>query len=148
MKITLQKVSKASVSVNGAVLGSIEQGYVLFLGVLEGDTADQAQWLAQKIANLRLFPGEDGKINDRNILEVQGGVLVISQFTLAGKVEKGNRPDYTAAAKPDHAKVLYEAFIEMMKQEGVKKVERGEFGARMKVEIVNEGPVTLLLEKS
>lgn len=147
MRILLQKVSKASISVDSTVIGSISQGYVLFVGVMEGDTDEQAAWLTQKIVNLRLFEGENGKINDRSILDVGGGVLIISQFTLSADIKNGNRPDYTAAAKPEQARVLYETCIKLLKEAGIASVETGQFGAHMQVELVNDGPVTLLLER-
>lgn len=155
MRIVLQKVSSASVSVDGKMIGAIEAGYVLFVGVLKGDTAEQADRLAEKIVKLRLFDGEIGaaeeltptrKINDRSLLDVHGGALVISQFTLAGETKKGNRPDYTAAESPAEANELYERFIETLRRAGVEKVETGSFGAHMDVSLVNDGPVTLLLD--
>lgn len=146
MKVVLQRVSRGSVSVDGTVVGSIEQGYVLLLGVLHGDTAAQAELLAEKIVKLRLFDGPDGKINDQSILDIGGKILVISQFTLAGSTQKGNRPDYTQAEDPKSANTLYEYFIGKLRELGA-TVEHGEFGAMMEVEIMNDGPVTLLLEK-
>lgn len=146
MRILLQKVSQSSVSVDSAVIGSIGQGYLLFVGILEGDTKKDVEILAQKISKLRLFDGPEGKINDKNILDIGGEILVVSQFTLAGKTEKGNRPDYTAAAKPDFAKELYELFVSSLLEIGVRNVQTGTFGAHMNVELVNEGPVTLILE--
>jgi len=147
MRVLLQKVSKASVSVDGLIVGSVSEGYLLFLGVMRGDTEEQATKLVDKVINLRLFDGEGGKINDRSILDTKGEILVVSQFTLAGRLEKGNRPDYTRAAAPEEAKVLYEYFIDSLRQSGVSKVESGVFGAMMDVELVNKGPVTLLLER-
>jgi D-aminoacyl-tRNA deacylase len=148
MRVVLQKVSSASVSVDGSVIGSIGEGYLLFLGVIDGDTEEQARWLAEKIVKLRLFDGEDAKINDKSILDVDGGILVISQFTLAGRTEKGNRPDYTQAMKPQEAEVLYNRFIDLLKENGVQAVASGSFGAHMEVELINDGPVTLVLEKA
>jgi len=147
MRIVLQKVSKAQVSVEDEVVGSIDEGYLIFLGVIEGDTEDKADWLAQKVANVRLFDGENGKINDLSILDIGGSILVVSQFTLAGRLEKGNRPDYTRATGPEEANRLYEHFMESLRKNGVKKVESGAFGAMMKVSLTNEGPVTLELER-
>lgn len=147
MKLVLQKVTQASVTVDGEVIGQIGKGYLLFLGVLHGDTAAQAELLAEKIVKLRLFDGENGKINDQSILDTEGEILVVSQFTLAGKFEKGNRPDYTQAEDPKSAKKLYEYFMEKLRQLGVNTVESGEFGAYMDVSLQNDGPVTLLLEK-
>lgn len=147
MKVILQKVTEASVSVDGETVGSIGPGYLLFLGVLQGDTSAQAELLAQKIVNVRLFDGPDGKINDQSVVDVQGSILVVSQFTLAGRLEKGNRPDYTQAAPPDDAKVLYEYFIRKLGELGVSTVESGTFGAYMDVALKNDGPVTLILER-
>ncbi len=147
MRIVLQRISEAAVSVEDKLIGSAGRGYMLLVGVLQGDTEANAQALAEKIVKLRLFDGEDGKINDRSILDCGGDILVVSQFTLAGRVEKGNRPDYTQAASPAEANVLYECFIEMLQKLGVKRVEHGEFGAYMEVSMVNDGPVTLILEK-
>ncbi|TSC58356.1 MAG: D-tyrosyl-tRNA(Tyr) deacylase [Candidatus Peregrinibacteria bacterium Greene0416_19] len=146
MKVLLQRVSSASVSIDGQTIGSVGQGYLLFLGVMEGDTEAQAQWLAEKVTKLRLFDSPDGKVNDRSILGVGGDILGVSQFTLAGDVGKGNRPDYTAAAKPSVAEPLYERFMQSLRGLGVARVETGRFGAHMRVELVNDGPVTLLLE--
>lgn len=147
MRIVLQKVVSASVSVDDSVIGSVGPGYVLLLGVMKGDTQTQARELAEKVTKLRLFEGEDGKINDRSILDVDGAILVVSQFTLAGRTEKGNRPDYTQAMEPQKANELYERFIGMLKELGVQTVASGSFGAYMQVELVNDGPVTLLLER-
>lgn len=147
MRALLQKVTSASVSVEGRAVGSIGQGYLLFLGVMKGDTEGQGQWLAEKISKLRLFDGEDGKINDRSIIDAGGSALVISQFTLAGTADKGNRPDYTGAEAPDRAKMLYERFVVALREAGIAQVETGEFGAHMHVSLINDGPVTLILER-
>jgi D-aminoacyl-tRNA deacylase len=147
MKVVLQKVSQAKVSVDGITIGSIGEGYVLLTGILTGDTEENIRSMAQKIAAVRLFPGEDGKINDRSLLQIGGGALVISQFTLAGKLEKGNRPDYTAAAEPKEAERLYELFIQCLRDEGVKWVEHGKFRSIMSVSLTNEGPVTLVIDR-
>lgn len=147
MRVLLQKVQHASVAVDGATVGRIDVGYLLFLGVLQGDTLEHAEWLARKVAGVRLFPGEDGTINDRSLIDVQGSVLVVSQFTLAGRTEKGNRPDYTQAASPKDAEVLYKGFIAALREQGILHVEAGVFGAMMEVTLLNDGPVTLLLER-
>lgn len=147
MKVILQKVTEASVTVDSEIVGQIDRGYLLFLGILQGDTSAQAELLAEKITKTRLFDSADGKINDQSILDVQGSILVVSQFTLAGRLEKGNRPDYSRAAPPEDAKVLYEYFIRKLEQMGVQKVESGEFGAYMGVSLVNDGPVTLIIER-
>ena len=158
MKILLQKVTEASVSVDGEVVGQIGQGYLLFLGIISGDTAAQAELLAEKIVKARLFDGPDGppdpngivqagKINDQSVADISGEILVVSQFTLAGRLEKGNRPDYSQAAPPEDARVLYEYFIRKLETLGITKVESGEFGAYMNVSLTNDGPVTLILER-
>ncbi len=147
MRCVLQKVTRASVSVEGTTVGSIDRGYLLFLGILEGDSEAEGRWLAEKIVKLRLFDGPDGKINDRSLLDTGGALLVVSQFTLAGRTEKGNRPDYTSAAKPEIAKPLYEQFVQECRALGVMSVQTGEFGAMMEVNLLNDGPVTLVLEK-
>lgn len=146
MRILLQRVSSASVTIEGRVVGSIGRGYLLFLGVVKGDTEEQGKKLAEKISTLRLFDGPEGKINDLNVEEIGGSVLVVSQFTLAGNTEKGNRPDYTGAEAPDMARILYDRFIGALREAGIRHVETGEFGAHMQVSLVNDGPVTLLLE--
>lgn len=146
MKIVLQRVSSASVTVNQTVVGQISKGYLLLVCVLEGDSDPDAVKLADKICALRLWDGEDGKINDRSILDIGGDALVVSQFTLAGDTKKGRRPDYTAAAKPDTAKPLVDRFVSLLKEHGVGRVEQGVFGADMTVTLVNDGPVTLILE--
>lgn len=147
MRILLQKVTSASVSVDEKVIGEIGRGYLLFLGIMRNDTVEQAEWLADKVLNLRLFEGADGKINDRSLFDIGGEVLVVSQFTLAGDVSKGSRPDYTAAAKPDEARHLYELFLSILRAKGVAKVASGEFGAHMRVALANDGPVTLSIER-
>lgn len=147
MRVLLQRVTSASVSAEGRTVGSIKEGYLLFLGVMKGDTEEQGQWLAEKISKLRLFDGEDGKINDRSLIDVNGAALVISQFTLAGQTDKGNRPDYTGAEAPDRARMLYERFVAALREAGIAQVETGEFAAHMHVSLVNDGPVTLLLER-
>ncbi|MDA0375885.1 MAG: D-aminoacyl-tRNA deacylase [bacterium] len=147
MKVLLQKVTTASVTVDSELVGQIGVGYLLFIGIVRGDTSAQAELIAEKIVKIRLFDGPDGKINDTSILDAEGSILVISQFTLAGRLEKGNRPDYSQAALPEDAKVLYEYFIRKLEQLGVEKVESGEFGAYMEVSLVNDGPVTLIVEK-
>ncbi|NDJ53146.1 MAG: D-tyrosyl-tRNA(Tyr) deacylase [Chloroflexi bacterium] len=145
MRILLQRVSKAAVSVEGEVVGAIDQGLVLLVGVGEGDGDEQASWLAKKIAGLRIFGDEDGKFN-RSVVDVAGKALVISQFTLYGDTRKGRRPSFTGAAHPDVASPLVDRFAELLEQAGV-PTEKGVFGAHMLVEIHNDGPVTLWLER-
>lgn len=146
MRILLQKAKQASVSVDGKTIAEIGRGYLLFLGIMRDDTEAQARWLCEKIVGLRLFDGSDGKINDRSIKDIDGEILIVSQFTLAGDVSKGNRPDYTGAAERGEAERLYRYFIESMRKTGL-TVETGEFGAMMEVNLTNDGPVTLVIER-
>jgi D-tyrosyl-tRNA(Tyr) deacylase len=146
MRALLQKVSSASVRVGESVVGEIRQGYLLFLCVMQGDSEEHVRKLAEKICKLRLWEGEGGKINDRSILDVRGEILVVSQFTLAGRTEKGNRPDYTQAAPVSVACPLYAQFPALLQALGIHKVAVGQFGAAMQVTLTNEGPVTLMLE--
>ncbi|MDD5103536.1 MAG: D-aminoacyl-tRNA deacylase [Candidatus Peribacteraceae bacterium] len=147
MRLVLQRVKEASVTVDGQIVGAIGAGYLILLCVMKGDTSLQAQLLAEKIVKLRLFDSVGGKVNDRSLLDVHGEVLVVSQFTLAADIQKGNRPDYTAAAGPEEAKILYEYFMQKLRELDVQKVEGGRFGAAMSVQLTNDGPVTLILEK-
>ncbi len=145
MRVLLQRVTSAAVSVDGHVVGAIERGYVLLLGVGHGDTEAAADKLTEKIVNLRLFPNDAGKF-DRSLLDVGGGALVVSQFTLFGNTAKGRRPSFDQAAPPERAQPLYEYFAAKLRQLGVSRVETGRFGASMAVTIHNDGPVTLWLE--
>jgi len=145
MRALLQRVNRASVKVNGEVAGSIGPGFVVLLGVTHGDTEGEAAWLANKIASLRIFDDPAGKMN-LSLFDVDGAVLVVSQFTLYGNARKGRRPSFTNAAPPDIAEPLVEYFAERLQQRGL-TVEMGVFGAMMQVEIHNDGPVTLILER-
>jgi len=145
MKTILQRVSSASVTVDGRVIGSINQGYVVFLGVGKDDTRDQIDKMVNKIRKLRIFPDENEKIN-LSIEDINGEILVISQFTLYADCKKGNRPSFTNAGSPGLAEELYDYFIETSRK-NFTKVEHGEFGARMTVKLVNEGPFTVILEE-
>lgn len=144
MKALVQRVSRASVAVGGERLGEIGPGLVVLLGVAEGDGEADAQHLAQKAANLRIFADDAGKFN-RSLLEVEGEMLVVSQFTLLADARKGRRPSFTAAAPPQQAEALVGRFVEMVRGFGVRAVT-GRFGAHMLVEIHNDGPVTLMLD--
>lgn len=146
MRIVLQRVSSASVSVQEEVIGQIGMGYLLLVCAMEGDRETDARMLADKVVGLRLWDSEGGKINDRSILETGGEILVVSQFTLAGETKKGRRPDYTAAAKPELAKELVALLVLLLRQSGVRSVQEGRFGAHMQVQLQNDGPVTLLVE--
>lgn len=145
MRVLLQRVSHASVTVNNAVVGQIGRGYVILVGVGHGDGEEQAAWLAQKVAGLRIFEDDEGKFN-RSIQDVGGSALVISQFTLYADARKGRRPSFTDAALPDVAEPLVARFADLLRAEGI-PVEMGVFGARMLVEIHNDGPVTIWLER-
>ena len=144
MRALIQRVSSASVSVGGELVGQIGAGLVVLLGVGEGDGPGEAGRLADKVARLRVFDGEDGRM-DRSLVDLGAGALCISQFTLYGDTRRGLRPSFTEAAEPVLAERLYEEFCVALESRGV-PVERGRFGARMSVALVNEGPVTLLLE--
>lgn len=144
MKALVQRVTEGSVSVDGEVIGSIGRGLVILFGVTHGDTERDAVYLAEKCANLRIFCDENDKMN-LSLLDIGGGALVISQFTLYGDCRKGNRPSFTGAARPETAIPLYEAFIARCRESGL-PVETGEFGADMKVDLLNDGPVTLWMD--
>ncbi len=145
MKAVVQRVSSSNVKVDGEIIGKIGAGYNVLLGVGSDDNEKHADILAAKIAKLRVFEDEAGKMN-KSVLDIDGGVLVISQFTLCADIKKGNRPSFTTAAPPDMAEKLYEYFIEQLKLNGIKSVEHGSFGADMKVDIQNDGPVTILMD--
>ena len=145
MRALLQRVSSASVSVNGRIIGQIDRGLVILLGVTHGDSVVEADWLANKIAGLRLFEDDAGKMN-LGLADVNGSVLVVSQFTLYGDARKGKRPSFTAAARPEQAEPLVDYFCDQLRQAGL-IVATGQFGAMMQVAIHNDGPVTLMLEK-
>ncbi|MBQ9514696.1 MAG: D-tyrosyl-tRNA(Tyr) deacylase [Ruminococcus sp.] len=145
MKAVLQRVKNARVTVDERVTGEIGQGLLVLLGVSEGDTERDADVLAAKIANLRIFSDENDKMN-LSLLTIGGGMLVVSQFTLCADCRKGRRPDFFGAAKPDEAERLYLYFCERIKKEGVNTVETGEFGADMQVSLQNDGPVTIILD--
>lgn len=146
MVALIQRVKEASVTVDGDVTGAIAHGLLILLGVHVTDTAAEMAWVAKKCANLRIFPDEAGKMN-RSVVDVGGAVLVVSQFTLYGNTAKGNRPSFVASAPPELAIPLYEGFIEEMAGYINKPVATGVFGAMMDVRLVNDGPVTLWVEK-
>ena len=145
MKAVIQRVKKSSVSVGGEVIGAIGRGFNILLGVCDDDSEDDARVLAAKIAKLRIFEDDDEKMN-LSLTDVGGEALVVSQFTLCADTKKGNRPSFSFAARPEKAVPLYELFMRELELNGVKKVEHGEFGANMAVEILNDGPVTILLD--
>lgn len=146
MKTVLQRVSRASVEVNGKIIGSINHGLLVLLGIHYNDSDEQMEWMCNKILNLRVFEDDEGKMN-RSVTDVEGGILVVSQFTLYGTLKKGTRPGFTDAAKPEIAIPLYEKTIQYLKNNSSLRIESGEFGAMMQVELINNGPVTIILEK-
>jgi len=146
MRVVLQRVSEASVSIAGAVSGEIGAGLVLLVGFTDGDEESNLRWMAEKIVGLRVFTDEQGKMN-LSLADVGGDLLVVSQFTLYGDTRKGRRPSFVHAAHPDLAIPLYERFLEILGETAPGKVASGEFGAMMDVALVNAGPVTLVLER-
>lgn len=146
MKAVIQRVSSASVTVEGRVVGEIGQGLLVLLGVEKGDQQAQADWLAEKIATLRVFEDDDGKMN-RSLVDVCGAILAVSQFTLAGNCAKGRRPSFDTAAPAEEGKRLYDSFVTALRTLGL-PVQTGIFQADMQVALINDGPVTFILEKS
>ena len=145
MKIVIQRVSSASVKVDNKIVGQINKGFAILLGITDTDTEDEAKHLAGKVTKMRIFEDDNGKMN-LSLKEVEGEALIISQFTLYGDARKGNRPSFTAAARPDKAIPLYKLFISEIEKSGI-PVSTGIFGAKMEVEIHNSGPVTIVLER-
>ncbi|GIN20116.1 D-aminoacyl-tRNA deacylase [Siminovitchia fordii] len=146
MKIVLQRCKQAKVTAEGKLTGSIGKGFVLLVGITHDDTEKEAEWLADKIVNLRIFEDEDGKMS-QSLKDVGGDILSVSQFTLYADCNKGRRPSFVDAAVPDMANAMYERFNELLRSRGV-KVETGVFGAMMEVDLINDGPVTLVLERN
>lgn len=146
MKLVVQRVKNANVVVENKTIGEISQGFMVLLGVAPTDTKEIADFLVQKLVHLRVFEDENEKMN-LSIQDIDGELLVVSQFTLYANCNHGNRPSFTEAAKPDLANELYEYFVEQCKKENIKKVATGEFGADMQVSLQNDGPVTIILEK-
>ncbi len=145
MKAVIQRVSESSVSVDGEIVGKSQKGYMILLGVVKGDTEKEAELLARKTANLRVFEDENGKMN-KSVLDIDGEILAISQFTLCADYKKGNRPSFTDSEEPGRAKELYDYYCEELKRNGVKSVEKGIFAADMKVSLINDGPVTICFD--
>lgn len=145
MRVLIQRVRKASVTVAGEVIGAIDAGILVLIGIAHSDQRSDADWLAKKVAGLRIFEDDQGKMN-LSLKDVNGGILVVSQFTLYGDCRKGRRPGFDAAALPAVAEPLYEYFVQAMKQEGISRVETGKFGADMLVSLENDGPVTFLID--
>ncbi|MGS2763584.1 D-aminoacyl-tRNA deacylase [Sinomicrobium sp. M5D2P9] len=145
MRAVIQRVNEASVSIDSKVKSSIRSGLLILLGIENADTTEDIIWLSGKIANLRIFNDENGVMN-RSVLETDGDVIVVSQFTLHASTKKGNRPSYLKAARPEISIPLYETFVKQMKKDIGKEVGTGEFGADMKVSLINDGPVTIVID--
>ncbi len=145
MKAVIQRVSKASVTIEGEKVANINQGLLILLGIVDEDTKEDIDWLSKKIANLRIFADENDVMN-KSVMDVKGKVIVVSQFTLHASTKKGNRPSYIKAAKPDVAVPLYEEFVKQIETDLGTTVQTGEFGADMKVELLNDGPVTIIID--
>ncbi len=146
MRIVLQRISSGEVRVDGSVVGRAGRGHLLLVGFKEGDSTEAVDWMAEKVVGLRVFPDDEGKMN-RSLQDIEGDLLVVSQFTLYGDTSKGRRPSFVHAAPPDVAVPLYERFVEALRTRSSGGVETGSFGASMEVDLVNDGPVTLILER-
>ena len=145
MRVVIQRVIQASVSVDSEIIGQISNGLLVLVGIENADTEEDSKWLSKKICNLRIFDDEEGVMN-KSLLDVDGNILAISQFTLHAKTKKGNRPSYILAAKPDLSIPLYENFVACLEKEVGKKIETGKFGAEMQVLLINDGPVTIVMD--
>lgn len=146
MKIVVQRVSSSSVEVEGSITGSVSRGVMLLVGIHESDTKETIEWCCNKVVSLRIFEDDDGKMN-RSVADVDGGILVVPQFTLYGDASKGTRPSFIHAAAPDVAEPLFDSMVERFKETFNGPVETGVFGAMMNVSLVNDGPVTILMER-
>jgi D-tyrosyl-tRNA(Tyr) deacylase len=145
MRALIQRCEKASVKVDGDTIGEIGQGLLILLGIEDADNDEDINWLSSKIAQLRIFDDENGVMN-KSLIDVDGQALIVSQFTLHANTKKGNRPSYIRAAKPDYSVPMYEAFVKSFEEKLGKRVETGKFGAHMKVDLVNDGPVTIWID--
>lgn len=145
MRIVIQRVAEASVTVEGSITGAIQNGMLVLLGIEDADTDEDITWLSNKIVNLRIFNDENGVMN-RGIKEINGDILLVSQFTLHASTKKGNRPSYIKASKPDFAIPMYEKMIQQLEQDLGKKIQTGIFGADMQVALLNDGPVTIVMD--
>jgi len=145
MIAVIQRVSESHVKINGEIKGEIGLGLMVLLGIEDADVQEDIEWLSKKIVNLRIFPDDNGVMN-KSILDTDGDILLVSQFTLHASTKKGNRPSYIKAAKPDYAIPMYEKFIRILEKELGKNIQTGKFGADMKVALVNDGPVTIIID--
>ena len=145
MRTVLQRVSKASVTVEGELISSIGKGLLILLGIEDADTKEDIDWLTNKVLNLRIF-NDENEVMNRSVVDVEGDIIVVSQFTLHAQTKKGNRPSYIKAAKPDMAVPMYESFVQVLEEKLGKKVGTGVFGADMKVALLNDGPVTITMD--
>ncbi|WP_333694744.1 D-aminoacyl-tRNA deacylase [Flavobacterium sp.] len=145
MKAVIQRVSQSSVTIEGEIVASIQKGLLILVGIEDADTLEDIEWLSSKIVNLRIF-GDENDVMNLSVKDVGGNVIIVSQFTLHASTKKGNRPSYIKAAKPDIAIPLYNQFIQQVENDLAKKVQTGQFGADMKVNLVNDGPVTILFD--
>ena len=145
MKVVIQRVSHANVSIDGNEVAAIDLGLLVLLGIVNDDTQDDINWLSKKIANLRIF-GDDNNVMNKSLLDVHGDAIVVSQFTLHANTKKGNRPSYLKAAKPECAIPIYEAFVKTLENDLGKPIQTGRFGADMKVSLLNDGPVTIIID--
>ncbi len=145
MRVVIQRVTSASVMIGGRIAGQIERGLLVFVGIEAADSSDDGEWLSAKLVKLRIFADELGQMN-QSVIEITGGILLISQFTLHASTKKGTRPSFHQAARPEHAKPLYEKFIAQLSKALGQSVATGEFGAEMQVALVNDGPVTLIID--
>jgi D-tyrosyl-tRNA(Tyr) deacylase len=145
MRVVIQRVSTASVTVEGTLIGEIQKGLMVLVGIVNEDDPSDIEWLSNKIVNMRLFEDADGVMN-KSLLEAGGSILLVSQFTLHASTKKGNRPSYIAAAKPDIAIPIYESFIQQLQKDLGAPIQTGKFGADMKVALINDGPVTITID--
>jgi D-tyrosyl-tRNA(Tyr) deacylase len=145
LKVVTQRVSSASVTIETEIVANIQSGLLVLVGIEDGDSVEDINWLSQKIINLRIF-GDENEVMNLSVKDIQGDIIIVSQFTLHASTKKGNRPSYIKASKPDIAIPLYEKFVQQMELELGKKIQTGKFGADMKVALVNDGPVTIIID--
>jgi D-tyrosyl-tRNA(Tyr) deacylase len=146
MRCVVQRVVKAKVTVEGKITGEIGEGLLVLVGITHSDTRETLEWMCDKLLKLRIFPDEEGKMN-RSVMDIGGGILLVSQFTLYGELKKGTRPSFTDAARPEFAEPMYNDMIALLKNEDSVNIQSGIFGAMMDVELLNSGPVTIILER-